>query len=301
MALYRVRSIWTVKTWGIRGVNFVLVAYRYQLHTHTWRCQHATGDAIDYARVAAAGGCRVLGMSDHMPHPDGRWSDVRMALADLPDYEAAVAAARVAEPDLRILIALECEYLPELTAFYQDELLGRRGYDYLIGAGHYLQQDDGRWRGTFDNVRTVASLRRYADLLIAMMEANVFAFIAHPDCVGAGLDAFDAEVAACARDIASAAVATRTPLELNAYGLRKPWRTTSTGYRPGYPWEPFWAVAAEVGVEVILNADAHRPEDVLHGHDELVAIRDRYGLREANPAARISTCTAQLFSQYPPP
>lgn len=276
------------------------MAYQVQLHTHTWRCKHADGDAIDYARIAAAGGCRVLGMSDHMPHPDGRWSDVRMALADLADYEAAIEAARQAEPALTVLQGLECEWLPELTAFYQDELLGQRGYHYLIGAGHYLEVD-GRWRGTFENVRTAAALRRYADLLVSMMEARIFAFIAHPDCIGAGLDHVDADITACVRDIAQAAVATNTPLELNAYGLRKPWRPSATGMRPGYPWEPFWAIVAETNVSVVLNADAHRPQDVLHGHDELCSIRDRYGLREANPAVMISTCAAELFSQDPPP
>ena len=43
-------------------------------HTHTYRCQHARGDCVDYARVASELGMEVLGFSDHTPLPDGRWS-----------------------------------------------------------------------------------------------------------------------------------------------------------------------------------------------------------------------------------
>jgi histidinol-phosphatase (PHP family) len=258
------------------------VTYRQQLHTHTYRCQHASGDAPDYARIAAAGGCRVLGMSDHAPLPDDRWPEVRMAMADLPAYEAAIARARAENPGLTILTALECEWMPEYANYYRDELLGRRGYHYLIGAGHYTELQDGVWKGSFEHLRTPDSLRRYADLLTRLMEARIFAFVAHPDIIGNCSPSWTAEAAACARDICAAAVATGTPLELNAYGIRKPWVDSDEGRRPGYPWPRFWEVAAEQGVTVVLNSDAHRPEDVLHGHDQLCALRDRFGLVEAD-------------------
>lgn len=269
------------------------MTYRQQLHTHTYRCQHASGDAPDYARVAAAGGCQVLGISDHTPLPDHRWSDVRMHLDQLDGYEAAIASARREHPRLTILKALECEWMPEYAAFYREELLGRRGYDYLIGAGHYIEMDDGRWKGSFENLCTPDTLRRYATLLTALMEARLFAFVAHPDIFGICNPRWTADTAACARDICAAAAATGTPLELNAYGLRKPKVDGSEGRRPGYPWPPFWEVAAAHGVRVVLNSDAHRPQDVLHGHAELSAIRDRFGLVEAELFTRSRTMTGQ--------
>ena len=56
-------------------------------HTHTYRCQHATGDVIDYANAAIDAGLTTLGMSDHAAMPDNRWNNVRMSMPELDDYE----------------------------------------------------------------------------------------------------------------------------------------------------------------------------------------------------------------------
>ena len=59
-------------------------------HTHTWRCDHASGDCLAYAKEAVAAGMRVLGFSDHTPLPDGTWDDMRMSMDQIAGYEAAV-------------------------------------------------------------------------------------------------------------------------------------------------------------------------------------------------------------------
>ena len=246
-------------------------------HTHTYRCQHAKGDCVDYARVASELGMEVLGFSDHTPLPDGRWSGVRMAMKQLDEYERAVADAREAYPDLRVLLGMECEYSQEFHAFFEDELLGRRGYDYLIGAGHYIGIDDS-WYGSFDNAVAPENLRLYVDQVIATMECGLFAFIAHPDVYGCCNHVWNEDCAAAARDICQASVAAGVPLELNGYGLRKPWIDTPDGKRAMYPWEPFWEIAAEERVRMIINSDAHRPEHVGHGQAELGPWVRRLGL-----------------------
>ena len=59
-------------------------------HTHTYRCHHATGDVIDYAKAAIEAGLTTLGMSDHVALPDNRWNNVRMSMPELDDYEEAI-------------------------------------------------------------------------------------------------------------------------------------------------------------------------------------------------------------------
>ena len=105
-------------------------------HTHTFRCQHATGEVVDYARAAAAAGLARLGAADHTPLPDGRWGSVRMRLEELPAYEAAVAAARREVPELRVLQGMECDVGAEYFSWYRDTFLAR-GYDYLIASVHF--------------------------------------------------------------------------------------------------------------------------------------------------------------------
>ena len=40
---------------------------KYNLHTHTIRCNHAQGDDREYVESAIMAGIKVLGFSDHCP------------------------------------------------------------------------------------------------------------------------------------------------------------------------------------------------------------------------------------------
>lgn len=250
-------------------------------HTHTYRCDHASGDCLDYATIAARAGLAILGFSDHTPLPDGRWDDMRMSAGQLDEYEAAFDQAAAAFPQMRMLIGLECEYAREYDGWYRDEILGRRGFDYLIAGCHYTPHD-GRWIQSFGHLTTAQYLTAYARYTIQVMETGLFAFVTHPDIVGCSYGDWNADLAACAEDICAASAALRVPLEINSYGFRKPWVDSAAGERPAYPWDPFWAIAARHGVQVVLNSDAHRPEDVVAGYDEVAAVRDRFGLVEAD-------------------
>jgi histidinol-phosphatase (PHP family) len=250
-------------------------------HTHTFRCEHATGDCVEYAREAVAAGIVTLGFSDHTPLPDNKWSDMRMSMAQMEDYEAAVKDARVAQPSLNILLGLECEYRTDLHSWYQDEILGQRGYHYLIAGCHFTPLGT-RWISSFGQLQNVELLRAYAAYTIQTMESGLFDFVTHPDIVGTSWDDWNDDLSACANDICAAAASLQMPLEINSYGYRKPWVACRSGQRPAYPWEPFWAIAARHAVKVVLSSDAHQPSDVAAGYDEVAAIRDQFGLLEAD-------------------
>jgi histidinol-phosphatase (PHP family) len=246
-------------------------------HTHTFRCKHATGDVSDYAQAAVEAGLITLGMSDHTPLPNDRWLNVRMAYLELPEYEAAIATARARFPQLQIFKGLECEYALEFQSFLQEELLERRAFDYLIGAGHYTPFR-GEWINSFEELNSAAKLRAYARHLETMMYAGLFAFIAHPDLFGCCNDDWNDDLSACAHDILQVAEATQVPLEINGYGFRKRPRHTSVGRRPPYPWRPFWEIAAEYKIRVICNSDAHHPADVAANLEDAHQLAQEFGL-----------------------
>lgn len=259
------------------------MGFRSNYHTHTFRCGHASGDAPEYARLAHAAGCQLLGFSDHTPLPDGRWGDFRMRLDELPSYVAAVRDAGTAVPGLQVLLGMECEWWPEVDGFYREVLLGEVGCDYLVGAAH-LTELDGRWQGSFDHTTSPRALAAYARQCVRTMESGLFAFLAHPDIFGCCNLRWSAETAACAREICTASVALGVPLEINGLGFRKAALRTPEGVRPPYPWVPFWEIAAEAGVRVVLNSDAHHPADVVANYEDVAAIRDRFQLVEADLA-----------------
>lgn len=237
-------------------------------HTHTQLCKHASGTAVDYAREAARQGAKILGISDHTPLPDKRWPWVRMTMEELPLYEGQIEAAREAERELTILKGAECEWDTAYRSFYTEELLGRRNFDYLIGALHWFPHR-GDWL-SLGETETPAHLVSYARHLIKTIESGIFAFIAHPDGFGAGYKKWDKEIAACTRDILEAAAEAKVPLEINGYGFRKKGRP--------YPVEGFWETAASWPISAICNSDAHNPRDVLASIDDARALGEQYGL-----------------------
>ena len=247
------------------------------LHSHTYRCKHASGDAVDYVRAAHAGGAGVYGISDHAPLPDGRHSDVRMDMDELDGYEQAVRDAQTAFPEIAVLLALECEDFPENRAFYREEILGRREFDYLVGAAHYTPFE-GAWHNSYIGMNNVRFLRAYSDHLCAMMETGLYAFIAHPDIFGCSVTQWNQNLTECSRDILAAAAMTGVPLEINAGGFRKSQRQTPQGSRPQYPWSAFWELASDYRVTVVCNSDAHHPEDALANLDQAYDLAAFHGL-----------------------
>ena len=253
--------------------------HKHNFHTHTFRCKHARGDVADYCEAALALGMETLGFSDHSALPDDRWLSLRMDYASLDDYVRAMDRARVDYPSLNILKGMECEYVPEFRSFYKDELLDAKGFDYLVGAAHFFPAD-GKWVGTYGGTRDAASLRAYADYMIDMMATGLFDFIAHPDLFGNCYAVWDGDTAACSRDILDAARTCDVGMEINALGMRKQARKSPDNPFPLYPWRPFWELAAECDAPVIVNSDAHRPEDLQGLAGKAHTLRVELGLRE---------------------
>jgi histidinol-phosphatase (PHP family) len=258
---------------------------RQDYHTHTFRCQHAQGDVMEYAAVAIQKGLAVLGVTDHTPLPHSfaneRWMLIRMDLSELDDYDQAVEEARRANPELKILKGMECEYSAELLPFYQEELLDKRNFDYLVFGNHFFPSSRN-WIGAHSQIKGRVELIAYAEHTIAAMASGVFAFIAHPDLFGYSYEPWDQHTIDCAKLILDAAAAYHVPLEINAAGLRQVPKITQTGLRPPYPLAPFWELAATYReIRVVVNSDAHRPQEV----GETAAaeeFRKKYGLQLAD-------------------
>lgn len=241
---------------------------RKDFHTHTFRCKHAVGDVPELVARASELDLETIGISDHMPFPGDRWPSFRMAHAEL-DGLVALMRAEQKPGSPRVFAGLECEWVPEYRAYYEDELLGTRDLDYLIGATHFTPYR-GDWLSSFDALSTSAHLRAYVDHTIAMLDTGLFTFVAHPDVFAQCFRSWTPDVATASRDLLQAARDRDAVMELNASGYRK---TPST-----YPWRPFWELAAECGVRVVVNSDAHAPEDLFAAVPKAYALAAELGL-----------------------
>lgn len=227
---------------------------RANYHTHTRRCQHASGTEEEFVRLAIEHGYDVLGFSDHCPWPygDGFVSGIRMTACEFPGYVRTVRALgeRYAR-EIKVLCGLECEYFPDYIEWMRD-LSGEAGLDYLILGNHF----DGVEKGGFyfGACREPGQMRRYLEWTVEGMQTGMFAYLAHPDLFLRAMPAFDDDCRAVSRELCRAAKALRVPLEYNLLGLRY---GAKARQGLGYPCERFWEVAAEEGCQAIVGLDAH--------------------------------------------
>ncbi len=256
---------------------------RVNLHTHTRRCKHACGTVAEYCAEAGRQGIAVLGFSEHSPFPDERHGGSRMFYRELPEYRAEVEAARNASLVPEVLAGLEVDVEPDYGFdFVEDEFLGRQRFDYLIAGVHHIPGRDPELLWTPGTVLTTEDVRRYIEAVIHLIESGLFEYVVHPDLWALCCPVWTPELTAISQDLFRAALAFGIPLEINAYGLRKPSIETPAGRRPPYPWAPFWELAGEAGVQVVVGADAHRPADVWGNTDDAVAFARRFGLEPEN-------------------
>ena len=231
-------------------------------HTHTWRCNHASGNEKQYVENALKAGLEILGFADHTPYlfPGDYYSGFRMAMEQLPGYVDTVLALREQYAGrIEIPLGLETEYYPK----HFDGLLSRlREYpiDYMILGQHFVGNEyDAPYNGL--GSRDESLLRQYVHQSCDAMNTGLFTYFAHPDLIHFTGDEqiFRHQM----RDICREAKSCGVPMEFNLLGL--------AGGRH-YPTRVFWELAAEEGCQCILGRDAHTPDALLDKKTEEQAL-----------------------------
>ena len=195
------------------------------LHTHSLLSGHAFGTIRELAAEAANRKLKLLGVTEHGPSIPGTVNPLYFSnLCDAP----------------RELYGVQMLYGCEVNILEGGVLdLEKRRLDcldYAVAGIHYPCYTDLGVVGNTDNV-------------ISCMENPKVKFISHPDC-----DTFPLDYPA----LVAAAKATNTALEVNNSSLRKP------GLRPGCVenYRKMIPLCMEMGVNIIINTDAHDPSAV---------------------------------------
>ena len=225
---------------------------RANYHSHTWRCNHATGTEEEYVKAAVEQGFDILGFSDHTPQffPEGYTSKIRMATEELPNYCRIVRDLRDRYRDqIRIHVGLEVEYYP---ALFPDLLKAARdqGIEYLLLGQHFLDNEQG---SPYAGAPTTdeAILRKYCEQSMEAMQTGAFTYFAHPDLIRFRGD--HAVYRKYMRRLCQEAKSCGLPLEMNLLGY---WSERN------YPDIRFWSLAAEEGCQAVIGWDAHAPEQL---------------------------------------
>jgi histidinol-phosphatase (PHP family) len=235
---------------------------RTDYHLHTPLCGHATGAPRDYVLAAQRAGLTEIGFSDHNPMPT-QFDDWRMAPGELPAYLDLIAAARAEFPHYPIRLGLECDFIPG----YQDhirQLANLADWDYLIGSVHYITPD---WdvdnpkhlkRWTEQPVDEIWQV--YFDAYTKMAESCLFDFLAHPDLVKKFGHRPQGDLSRFYLRTLDAIAEAGAVLEVSTAGLRK-------DVKEIYPSRDFLEAAHGRHIPIVINSDAHKPEEVAHEFD----------------------------------
>ena len=247
-------------------------------HTHTTRCNHATGTEREYIENAIAAGLHTLGFSDHCPQlfPGDYYSSFRMRPEQVEDYVTTLLALREEyRGRIDIKIGYEVEYYPALFADFL-AYVSRYPCDYIIMGQHFIENEvTGKYSG--DSTSDPAHLRQYVDQVCEGMRTGKFTYFAHPDLVPfPGPDEiYRAEYGRLIR----CAMEEGVPLEINCLGIRD---------HRFYPQQKFWSLAGELGASVVIGCDAHSPDVAADLPSAAIAeamIRE-YGLHRVEPELR---------------
>jgi histidinol-phosphatase (PHP family) len=245
---------------------------RTDYHLHTPLCGHATGAPRDYVLAAQKAGLAEIGFSDHNPMPT-QFDDWRMRPDQLPEYLALIAGVRREFPLYPIRLGLECDFIPGREDHIRD-LAGRAEWDYLIGSVHYIAPD---W--DVDNPKHLKRWQEhpveeiwqaYFDAYTKMAESCLFDFLAHPDLVKKFGHRPQGDLTRFYRSTLDAIAEAGTVLEVSTAGLRK-------DVREIYPSREFLQAAHARHIPIVINSDAHAPEEVAYEFDRAYALAREAG------------------------
>ena len=238
----------------------------FNLHTHTYRCNHAKGNDEDYVLCAIENGYDTIGFSDHAPYIfDGtKYSGFRMKPEETEDYVNSVNRLKEKyKNQIDIKLGFEVEWYPDLI---QRELAFLKSfhYDYIILGQHYTHNEfDHNAFYTGHKTKSIETLDSYIDQVLAGAESGEFAYVAHPDVINftGDHDLFMEKM----RKMAERLKETDIPLEYNFLGY--------TDNRH-YPRDDFWKMVSEIGNRVVIGLDAHSP-DVYGKTEELRRFKEK--------------------------
>ena len=259
-------------------------------HTHTRHCD-GQGEPREFAEAALRKGMPRLGFSGHnvVPFP----TDWTMPRENLESYLREVRELKRRYQDrLEVFLGIEADYLPDITSPSHPRIRGL-GLDFVIGSVHFVTPTAGAHAWTVDgpleeleaglkdgfsgDVR--ALVERYYRLIAEMATTTPPDIIGHFDIVTKNNrdNRFFSEEApwyrAAAREALEAVARSGSVLEINTGGIV---RNTSGILHPS---EWILSEARKMGAPVMVNADAHRPDDIDGHFAEAVALLRSLGFR----------------------
>lgn len=229
-------------------------------HTHTPLCLHAAGTPEEFVEQAVKLGLAEYGIADHAPMPNEPFDDWRMKWADLPQYEEWISRAQnAAQPHhLAIRTGLECDWIPGIEPWIT-HLKTIRPWDYLIGSLHYLDDlaefDNPLKKDFWNHVDIHQAWKRYWEMYADMAKSALFQIMGHPDLIKKFKFYPKGDLRTYYEPAIEAIAKSGSAIEINTAGWFKECEEQ-------YPALDFLIMANQAGIPLVINSDAHAPQEL---------------------------------------
>lgn len=250
-------------------------------HTHTERGPYTVEWLTHFLDTAKARGIEEYGVSEHAYRfkqtahlLDNPWTRERRT-EDLDEYFGMIQAARKA--GYHVKFGIELDYIPgtetDLEAFIRSY-----PFDYVIGSVHWLGDfgfDLTEMKGQWEKRDVKRTYDEYFSILTQMVESQLFDFVGHPDVIK--VFGYEPEDEVFLQNwyekMAESFAHNHSIIELSTAGLRKPVGKL-------YPAPKFLEACYQQGIPIVINSDAHRPEDVGADYDQAITLANTVGYKE---------------------
>ena len=230
---------------------------KFNLHTHTMRCGHASGLDIQYIESAIDAGIELLGFSDHIPFIGINSPSDRMNYEQKDEYLDSIRKLQhLYRNKIGIKVGYEVEFFNDRYEYLMEM---KKDCDYMILGQHlkYIGYE-------YDCCCLDTDVLEYVEQIERAVKKNFITYIAHPDYYMLGRRQFSNVCKEAAHRIARASIDYDVPLEVNLNGFKygkKLYRFDGGvwQYRYAYPFREFWEIVSRYGCKVVFGYDAHLP------------------------------------------
>ncbi|MDI3481909.1 MAG: histidinol-phosphatase family [Tepidanaerobacteraceae bacterium] len=199
----------------------------------------------------------------------GQWT-AGEATKNIEEYIDIVEKAK--SMGLPVKLGIEMDYIPE----YEDEIrefVDKYPFDYVLGAVHWIGDfgfDNPELLEEWNSRNIDKTYLEYFDILLKAIDSGIFDCIVHPDVIKVFGHRAMFDMNQTYKRVAEAMKKRGLCAEVSTAGLRKPVAEI-------YPSPGMMEHFAACNVPVMINSDAHIPEDVGRDFDKALDFVKHYG------------------------
>ena len=254
---------------------------KFDMHTHHYRCGHASGEIRDYIEAGLAKGLQVIGISDHSPYfaraEDQAEPLIAMAKSEFPRYISEVLKLKEEyKGKIEVLLGVESDFFPKQADLYKQNY-DLYPFDYIIGSVHQTEDrvsifNKNRWENLSDVQKTQVK-DHYYRLIRESAESGMFQILGHIDAMKGNYPAFTQIPSRMIEETLKAIKGLNIAVEINTSGKTK----LVGGW---YPSDDILERVLHYQIPVTSGSDSQIPDRVGDEWDQVLQHLREIGFRE---------------------